>query len=314
MNVINRVVFQLTRRCNLACPHCFFDGGPEAGEMIGFDEANKALSDLRLLGIKKVNVFVLTGGEPTLWPQIIGLIANIRKEFPNSKIRLDTNGLEFFYNQEKFGIIGADIYDISVDAFHNQGAPASVGGIFVNSDGSSPLVDVFIKNREKYGFEFFVRWTSDRRDEQLFSRFYKKYGDRVKIEKKLVTATGRGAELPGQKIDSGYLIKENEKNFSCLMGDSFLLAIDGFWYGCYHPVGLTRLGKAGDEAIVKKFKKLISSDFYKNLSKKGLIKFLEEMKKKNPEKSKAIDEVLGKRYWYRCEPCEDLNKKGVFKL
>lgn len=317
MEYINRVVFQLTRECNLSCPHCFFNSSPAAKEALGYDEANKALCDLKLLGIKQVGVFVLTGGEPTLWPDIVGLIGNIRKNFPGSKIRVDTNGLNFFNNPELFRNIKADIYDISVDNFHNQGVPAGSArqnNIFVDRDGASLVVDVFLANREQYGFEFFVRWTSDRLDDQLFLKFQERYKDRVKIEKKLVTATGRGAKLDQPKIDSGYLISENEGNFACLMGDSFILAIDACWYGCYHPVGLTKLGKAGSVAVAKNFKKLIESDFYRRLPKEGLIEFLETMKKNHPEKAEMINKVLRKKYWYRCEPCEELNRLGVFKL
>lgn len=317
MKSLNRVVFQLTRKCNLICPHCFFNAGPKSKERLSLSQTSKALSDLNGLGFNEIKTFILTGGEPTLWPGLLSLIKNIRSRFPEAKIRIDTNGLNFFNNPELFGKIGADIYDISVDSFHNDAVlleELKNKNIFVRSNGLSLLVDTFLKNREKNNFDLSVRWTSDRQDDVLFNRFCNKYHKKVKIEKKLVTATGRGKKLPPQAIDCGYLIADKPENFTCLMGDSLFLGIDSNWYGCYHPVGLTRLGRVGSEKISANFQELIKSSLYKKLPKDGLLKVLNSIKKSNPEKAEAIENVLQKKYWYRCQPCEDLCKLGIFKL
>ena len=68
------VALNLTRRCNLACAHCYLDagtrkdGGPEelqTGEVTGLLDQIAALSDETMV--------VLTGGEPLLRPDILGL-------------------------------------------------------------------------------------------------------------------------------------------------------------------------------------------------------------------------------------------------
>lgn len=316
MQSFSRVVFQLTKKCNLACSHCFFNSGQDKNEKLTLSQAIKALLDLYKLGIKKIDTIILTGGEPTIWPHLSALLINIKKLFPKTKIRIDTNGVNFLVDPKLFGVVKADIYDISVDNFHNQSAidgKFKNKNIFVKRDGSSPLVDIFLNNQAIYKFGLSVRWTSNRQDDHLFNKFVSKYKGKVDINKKLVTATGRGKNLPSNFTDLGYLIKEKPENFACLMGNSLLLAIDGFWYGCYHPVSLTKLGKVGSQALIKNFKKLINNPLYKNLPKQGLLKVLEEIKKKNPKQKEAIDKVLAKKYWYRCEPCEYLCALGIFK-
>lgn len=316
MKSLNRVVFQVTKKCNLACAHCFFNSSPNETKRLNFNQTHKALIDLGKLGFKNIDKFIITGGEPTLWPDLLKLAADIRKFFPKSKIRIDTNGISFLNNPDWFARLGADIYDISIDKFHDRALIMGKkrANIFVDKNGESPLVDFFIKNRTKYKFTLSVRWTSDSKDEDIFNKFFKKYNKKVNIERKLVTATGRGENLSHDSINSGYLIKEKPDNFACLMGDSLILAIDGFWYGCYHPVSLTKLGRAGDPVITKRFKELTSSPLYKNLPKQGLLKILKDIQAKHPEHKKAIEKILTKKYWYRCQPCEDLCRAKIFKL
>lgn len=317
MESLDSVVFQLTRKCNLVCRHCFFNAGPNKEGKLTLNQTSKALIDLRNFGFNKINKFILTGGEPTLWPDLFGLINNIRRYFPESKIRIDTNGINFLTNPKLFELVKADIYDISVDDFHNQAVISSElrnKKVFVREDGDSELVNLFIKNKVKYKFDLSIRWTSDRRDDHLFNKFFKKYNKQVKLEKKLVTATGRGKYLSQKSINSGYLIKEKPENFSCLMGQSLILAINGCWYGCYHPVGLTKLGKTGNSELFNNFSKLTKSYLYKKLPSRGLLYVLKYLKRKYPKHRKTIEDILAKKYWYRCQPCEDLCRAKIFKI
>jgi len=280
-------------------------------------QATAALNDLRSLGIKKIDKFIITGGEPTLWPFLSELIGSIRKLFSKAKIRIDTNGVNFFINPGLFDKLGADIYNISIDSFHNKASVAKNfldRDIFLNKNCSSPLVDFFIKNQVRFGFGLSARWTSNRRDDQIFSNFFKEYSKKINIERKLVTATGRGRSLPATSTGSGYLIGERPENFTCLMGDSLLLALDGCWYGCYHPASLTKLDKAGGSHVVDKFKKLVKSPLYGDLPRLGLLNVLNNIAKNKPEHRLAIKKILARKYWYRCQPCEDLCKEKVFKL
>ena len=252
-------------------------------------------------------------------PDIISIIKEVRVVFPSSKIRIDTNGLNFFENPLLFKMLEADIYDISVDIFHNHGImkkEEKFKEIFVKKDGSSDLVNLFLEQRMKYKFQLNIRWTSGGKDNEIFKKFMKKYRNKnVNIVKKSVTATGRGNTLSNAIKGRGYLIEEKLCNFKCLIGDSLLLAIDGFWYGCYHPVSLTKLSLPGHPLEFKlNLENLLSSSLGKILSGDGIINALEFMREKNPKLKVIIKNIMEKRYWYRCQPCEDACKKNVFNI
>lgn len=314
--VINQIVFQIIKECDQFCPHCFFDSSPSAKGRLTLTQIKNALNDLEKSGIKKINKFIISGGEPTLHPDIIAIVKLMRKLFPFSKIRIDTNGLNLYKNQYLFKSLEVDTYDISIDLFHNQGIlrnEKKFQEFFVKKDGSSALLDFFIKQKRKYGFDLNVRWTSDRKDNELFDTFKNKYGKNINIVKKNVTATGRAKSLPDSVKSTGFLIEENPSNFKCLIGDSLLMALNGYWYGCYHPVSLTKLSSSGKPLIFKqKLEKLLNSSYGKELPKKGIANVLKSMKNKNKNLNSKIDGILKKKYWYRCQPCEDACMKDIF--
>jgi len=65
---------QIIRKCNQKCIIC---SNPENGREISFDEAKKAIDELKRSGNSDV---VLTGGEPTLHPRLPELIAYAKKK------------------------------------------------------------------------------------------------------------------------------------------------------------------------------------------------------------------------------------------
>jgi sulfatase maturation enzyme AslB (radical SAM superfamily) len=317
MSKIDSVVFQVTKKCDLCCAHCFFDSNSVKTQSLSLKTAKAALSDLPLFGFTTVNTFIITGGEPTIWPSLINFIKNIRLLYPKSKIRVDTNGLNFFEHPEYFSEIKADIYDISIDEFHDKSANSLLGQpkhIYVDRTGKSRLLELFIKNQKKFHYQTVVRWTSNRLDDKIFKKFWEKYRRRVMIVQKKVTATGRGRNLPTNFIGTGYTISERPENFTCLMGQAILLALDGCWYGCYHPVSLTRLGRAGQKETIKKYGILIKDKIYKKLPRQGLINFIGYIQKHNLSNSRLIEKILVKKYWYRCQPCEELCQEKIFKI
>jgi len=145
---INNIVLQVTKKCDQFCPHCFFDSSPSSLEELSFKQVKIGLINLKNAGVDNVNKFVITGGEPTLFLGLGKLISFIKSEYPSSLIRLDTNGINFYCNQELFKKIGADIYDISVDSFHNAGIKRNsktYKDIFVNDKGKSRILDFLLK-------------------------------------------------------------------------------------------------------------------------------------------------------------------------
>ena len=57
------VSWNLTKRCNLRCPHCYMEAGRAAAHELSTEECLSVLGELRALGTEMV---ILTGGEPLL--------------------------------------------------------------------------------------------------------------------------------------------------------------------------------------------------------------------------------------------------------
>lgn len=57
------ISWNLTKRCNLRCPHCYMEAGKKADEELTTGECLTLLDEMKLLGTEMV---ILTGGEPLL--------------------------------------------------------------------------------------------------------------------------------------------------------------------------------------------------------------------------------------------------------
>lgn len=57
------VMWNLTRRCNLACQHCYMDAEREASEELSLEEGIRLVDDLAAL---QIPILIFTGGEPLL--------------------------------------------------------------------------------------------------------------------------------------------------------------------------------------------------------------------------------------------------------
>ena len=58
-----RVYFEITRRCNLTCSHCFVSSSPTAMEGMSTATAIALLDHMRQMGVIELRI---TGGEPTI--------------------------------------------------------------------------------------------------------------------------------------------------------------------------------------------------------------------------------------------------------
>ncbi len=82
------VVWNITRRCNLYCRHCYSESAPAnyPGEL-NFDECLALLDDLADFGVPAV---LLSGGEPLAHPRFLDLVATARQR--GLRLTLSTNG------------------------------------------------------------------------------------------------------------------------------------------------------------------------------------------------------------------------------
>ncbi|MCX8085850.1 MAG: heme d1 biosynthesis radical SAM protein NirJ [Rhodocyclaceae bacterium] len=106
------VVWNLIRRCNLACKHCYSLSADKdfAGEL-STDEVFRVLADLRASGVPAL---ILSGGEPLLRPDFFAIAA--RSKALGFYTALSTNGtLIDARMMEKIASIGFDYVGISLD-------------------------------------------------------------------------------------------------------------------------------------------------------------------------------------------------------
>lgn len=106
------VIWNLVRRCNLACKHCYSISADHdfPGEL-GTDEIFGVMDDLKRFGVP---VLILSGGEPLLRPDIFEISA--RAKAMGFYVGLSSNGTLIERNNiERIADIGYDYVGISLD-------------------------------------------------------------------------------------------------------------------------------------------------------------------------------------------------------
>ncbi|MDH3691010.1 MAG: heme d1 biosynthesis radical SAM protein NirJ, partial [Gammaproteobacteria bacterium] len=129
------VIWNLIRRCNLTCKHCYSISAPKdfPGEL-STEEVFSVMNDLKSFGVP---VLILSGGEPLLRPDIIEV--SKRAKSMGFYVGLSTNGTMIDEaNIEEIAHVGYDYVGVSIDGMRKthdrfrrkQGAfDASMNGI-----------------------------------------------------------------------------------------------------------------------------------------------------------------------------------------
>jgi SynChlorMet cassette radical SAM/SPASM protein ScmF len=87
---LTELYLYLTDQCNLCCSHCWISPGfsRERQHSIPLTDLKRTISEARSLGLQSVK---LTGGEPLLYAEILGLIQFLASQ--NLNIIIETNGV-----------------------------------------------------------------------------------------------------------------------------------------------------------------------------------------------------------------------------
>ena len=106
----------LTDRCNYRCVYCM----PAAGlpwlrraDLLTDDEVVEVVRQLSALGLRRVR---LTGGEPTLRPTLVALVARLRALGTLDDLSLSTNGVRLAELAPALAAAGLDRVNVSVDS------------------------------------------------------------------------------------------------------------------------------------------------------------------------------------------------------
>ena len=84
-------VIEITDRCNLTCPICYAESSPSHGRHRTLEEVEKML-DIIVENEGEPDVVQISGGEPTIHPQIFEILDAAKKR-PIKHLMLNTNGL-----------------------------------------------------------------------------------------------------------------------------------------------------------------------------------------------------------------------------
>lgn len=85
-------LLDLTTQCNLSCPACYATSSPANSAYLPLEEAVAAVEAAIAREGGRLDVVMLSGGEPTVHPQIRELIERIA-DLPVTRILLNTNGI-----------------------------------------------------------------------------------------------------------------------------------------------------------------------------------------------------------------------------
>lgn len=115
--------FHLVEHCNLKCAGCTHFAPLAKEEYLSIEEFESDIKRLSALSRQKARFINLLGGEPLLHPNIQQFLYCARKYFPDSIIRVVTNGIKLLEMSESFWdacrendiIIGITEYPIEID-------------------------------------------------------------------------------------------------------------------------------------------------------------------------------------------------------
>ena len=90
------LLLEITQACNLRCPTCYADA--RGHEMMDDTEARRRL-DTFFRTQSRLDVLMLSGGEPTIHPRFIELL-DMALEYPIDRVVINTNGLRLTQSKE----------------------------------------------------------------------------------------------------------------------------------------------------------------------------------------------------------------------
>ena len=110
----------VTDRCNFRCLYCMpVEGLPWLARetLLGDDEIVEVVRQLAPLGLRRIRI---TGGEPTLRPALVALVARMRDAAALDDVSLSTNGVRLPAMARALRDAGVDRVNVSVDSLRTE--------------------------------------------------------------------------------------------------------------------------------------------------------------------------------------------------
>jgi len=93
-------LLDITMQCNLACPACFTSSSPSVSQYLPLDQILHAVETAIERENGRLDVVMLSGGEPTIHPEIVTIVERLAA-LPVTRILINTNGIRLA-NEDAF--------------------------------------------------------------------------------------------------------------------------------------------------------------------------------------------------------------------
>jgi uncharacterized radical SAM superfamily Fe-S cluster-containing enzyme len=94
----------ITDHCNLRCPTCFAESAPAMSAVAPLDQVLASIDTRLSRENGRIDVLMLSGGEPTLYPQLAELLDAVA-ERPIVRVLVNTNGLRIAQDDELLALL-----------------------------------------------------------------------------------------------------------------------------------------------------------------------------------------------------------------
>lgn len=133
--IIEYLRISVTDRCNFRCVYCMPVHGLEwlpKGDILAYEEIAETVRQLAPMGLKRLRI---TGGEPTIRPELDRLIGMLRGVDAVEDIALSTNGVKLPQMAASLAAAGLDRVNVSADSLR----PDRISAIARRNLGFEPL-------------------------------------------------------------------------------------------------------------------------------------------------------------------------------
>ncbi len=117
---ISYLRISVTDRCNFRCLYCMPEDGLEwlpKAEILSYEEIAEVVRQLAPAGVRRLR---LTGGEPTIRPELERLIRYLKVIPGVEDLALSTNGVKFAEKAERYAGAGLDRVNMSADSLRPE--------------------------------------------------------------------------------------------------------------------------------------------------------------------------------------------------
>jgi radical SAM protein with 4Fe4S-binding SPASM domain len=185
------VAWNLTRRCNLECAHCYISAGPAetAAAELGSAEFRRIAAEI--LAFNPAPLFILSGGEPLLRADLGDLVRFAAQR--GATVVVGTNGTLLDEERiQELADAGVSGFAISVDALDAKQHDA-----FRHAPGSLAAATAALERLRRHRLDFIVQTTVTKRSKHQLGELaaWAAAQGAVCFNAYFLVATGRGARL-----------------------------------------------------------------------------------------------------------------------